>query len=381
MLGIAPRAAVVACWALYLSFVSVGRDFLSFQWDVLLLETGLHAALPPPSAALLRALVIRLHLQSGLVKLQSRDPTWRACTACAYHYETQPLPTPLGWYAHHLPPAVHRLSTAAALVLELGAPLLGLGPRRVRRLSFALLGGLQALIAATGNFAFFNVLTVALELWLLDDDAFARVPLPRRLREPRAPFRGTWRAIAGAAACVPVAAASLVTVAAHARERPLPEWLERFRRALQPLRSFNSYGLFAVMTTARPEIVVEGSDDGRHWRAYGFRYKPSGPRDAPRWVAPHQPRLDWQMWFAALGPPPRWFARFVRCLLEGSPDVLALLGTNPFPDRPPRYVRARLVELHATDLATQRRTGEWWRCEPAGTYFPECTLRSSPSAS
>jgi predicted DCC family thiol-disulfide oxidoreductase YuxK len=377
MLGFVPRAAVVACWALYLSFVAVGRDFLSFQWDVLLLETGLHAALPVPSAALLRALALRLHLESGLVKLRSGDPTWRACTACAYHYETQPLPTPVGWYAHHLPPAIQRASTGAALGLELGAPLLGIGPRRVRHLSFGLLAALQVLIAATGNFAFFNLLTMALELWLLDDEALARWPLLGRLRGPRAPFGGVWRALAGAAVCAPIAAASLTTIAAHLGERPLPAPLERFRRALEPLRSFNSYGLFAVMTTARPEIVIEGSDDGRDWRPYGFRYKPSGPRDPPRWVAPHQPRLDWQMWFAALGSPPRWFPRFLRRLLEGSPDVLALLATNPFPEHPPRYVRARLVELRATDLATHRRTGDWWRCEPVGTYFPECTLRSS----
>ena len=371
-LGVAPRVAALACWAFYLSFVATGGEFLSYQWDVLLLEAGLQGALDAP--LLLRWLVVRLHFQSGLAKLRSYDATWRALTACAYHYETQPLPTPLGWYAHHLPRPLQRLSTAVALGIELGAPGLGLGPRRARRAAFALLAGLQALIAATGNFAFFNLLSVALALWLLDDETLRRLPALRPLRDARPRALRPWRRAAGAAVWAAPAAASLSAFLAGVRERPLPAPLERLMARLAPLRSFNTYGLFSVMTTSRPEIVVEGSDDGQTWRAYAFRYKPSQPGDRPRWAAPHQPRLDWQMWFAALGPPPRWFTRFLRRLLEGSPEVLALLRANPFPAHPPRFVRAQLYDLRATDLATRRRTGAWWRRELVGTYVPAVTL-------
>jgi len=390
-LGIAPRLAVAASWALYLSFVSVGGEFLSFQWDALLLESGLHAALVAPaglrpglgrrapawaSSAVMRWLVFRLHFQSGLVKLRSRDPAWRGCTACTYHYETQPLPTPLGWYAHHLPRWFQRFSTAVALGIELGVPFVAFAPRRARRLACGVLGGLQALIALTGNYAFFNVLTLVLDLWLLDDEALGALP-PPRARRARTP--GPARQVGAALAWTPVALASVLafvlSFVARAGEGPLPRALERLVGWLDPLRSVNAYGLFAVMTTERPEIVVEGSDDGERWREYRFRHKPSAPEQPPRWVAPHQPRLDWQMWFAALGPPPRWFARFLARLLEGSPDVLALLGENPFPDGPPRFVRALLYEYRVTDLETRRRTGAWWRRELVGTYFPASALR------
>jgi hypothetical protein len=327
------------------------------------------------AGVLLRWLAFRLHFQSGFVKLRSRDETWRRCTACAYHYETQPLPTRLGWYAHHLPRPVHRVSTAAALAIELGAPFLGFAPRPARKMGFSALAGLQALIAATGNYAFFNVLTVAIAAWMLDDDSFhALHRLARFTRRPARRRRGMLvRAcggtISGALSAV-LAIASTVTFAAHLRRRPLPTSLAALNRLIDPFRSVSAYGLFAVMTTARPEIVVEGSNDGAVWREYLFRYKPSRPQDAPRTVAPHQPRLDWQMWFAALGSPPSWFVAFLARLLEGSPDVLKLLKANPFPDRPPRYVRALLYRYRMTDLETKRRTGAWWQRELIGTYFP-----------
>lgn len=130
-------------------------------------------------------------------------------------------------------------------------------------------------------------------------------------------------------------------------------------RRLEPFRSFNSYGLFAVMTTSRPEIIVEGSNDGVTWRAYEFKYKPGDVKRRPRFVAPHQPRLDWQMWFAALGDYRHnpWLLDFCQRLLEGSRPVLALLERNPFPQRPPRYIRAVVYDYRFTDLATRRNTG------------------------
>ncbi|HVV51551.1 MAG TPA: lipase maturation factor family protein [Polyangia bacterium] len=391
MLGLAPRLTTAAAWALYLSFVTVGGEFLSFQWDALLLEAGLSTALLAArapsgepswgSAALLRWLLFRLHVQSGLVKLQSGDPSWRRCTACAYHYQTQPLPTRLGWYAHHLPRPIQIASTAAALGVELGAPFLVFAPRRLRRLGFGAMAGLQALIAATGNYAFFNLLTGVLSLWALDDDSLRwlrRAVRPARAARPRPAWLRRLAGIVHGTLVAAVAAVSALTFSRGGGAGRLARAASRLDRAIAPLRSINPYGLFAVMTTRRPEIAIEGSADGRVWREYAFRYKPSRLEDAPRWVAPHQPRLDWQLWFAALGAPPPWFASLLRRLLEGSPEVLRLFRGDPFPDRPPRYVRALLYEYRMTDLPTKRRTGRWWERALLGPYFPTCTLAEVP---
>jgi hypothetical protein len=143
-----------------------------------------------------------------------------------------------------------------------------------------------------------------------------------------------------------------------------------------PLRVVSGYGLFAVMTTRRQEIVVEGSRDGRTWLPYEFPYKPGDPMRRPRFVAPLQPRLDWQMWFAALGDYRQspWYLSFSQRLLEGSRPVLGLLAKNPFPDSPPRYLRGVLYDYHFTDAATRRATGAWWRREESGRFGPVLTL-------
>jgi hypothetical protein len=145
---------------------------------------------------------------------------------------------------------------------------------------------------------------------------------------------------------------------------------------LQPLRTINSYGLFAVMTTERREIIVEGSNDGTNWLAYDFKYKPGDVNRRPRFVEPFQPRLDWQMWFAALGNVQQspWFGNFCKRLLQGSPDVLALLEKNPFPKHPPRFIRAELYDYQFTSPAERRATGAWWRREPVGEYLPPVSL-------
>jgi predicted DCC family thiol-disulfide oxidoreductase YuxK len=388
MLNLAPRLSAAALWSLYLSYVSAGREFLSFQWDALLLEMGLLGAMtaPPglrpglgreaPSAmdvALFRLLVFRLYLGSGISKLQSGDRTWRELTAFNHYYETAPLPTRGGWYAHHLPPRVQKLSTAATLALETAAPLLALAPRRPRQWAFTLFSLLQGGIIATGNYGFFNFQSLILGLWLLDDEALSRV-LPLEPATPPEP-RPLWRSLLGTAVATPflVLGASEL-LARFGLPRQPPRALERLDAWARPLRSVNSYGLFSVMTVRRPEISIEGSNDGEHWREYPFRYKVSRLDKAPRQVAPHQPRLDWQMWFAALRSPPGWFLALLVRLLEGSPQVLTLFEDNPFKEHPPRYVRAVLYDYRMTDMATRRSTGEWWRREPLGLYIPPVSL-------
>jgi hypothetical protein len=386
MLGVAPRITSALLWSLYLSFVSVGRDFLAFQWDALLLESGAHAVLvaPPgmrprfdrePSRAavlMMRWLLFRLSFGSGWSKLRSGDPTWRDGTACVYHYETQPLPTRLGWYANQLPLAVQKASTAFAVASELGGSLLAFAPRRLRYVGLAMTSAMQLAIAATGNYGFFNLLTATIALWLLDDDAFARLAPHTREVKPALAER-----IVTVGAAIPVALLSAIQLTELDVESKTPPKLRRVWSAVDLLRSLNRYGLFSVMTTKRPEIVIEGSDDGETWRPYAFRYKPGDPRRAPRWVAPHQPRLDWQMWFAALSHPPPWFLRLLVRLLEGSPEVIGLLESTPFPGAPPRFVRALLYDYTMTDRRTRARTGAWWKREELGVYFPAVSLVST----
>ncbi len=366
-LGLVPRLAAAVAWAAYLSFVTAGRVFMRFQWDTLLLEAGLHALFGRPRRWLMRTLALRLQLESGIAKLASHDRTWRDLTACCHHNETQPLPTPLGWYAHHLPRRVLRFGTALALLVECGVPALLFGPRRVRKAAVAILTGFQGLIAATGNYAFFNALTAVLTFSALERPA-AR---PTGVRRLGAALEAALEALP--AGGLGVLGLTELSSTLRPRTRPIA-LVERLATVTAPLHAVNSYGLFSMMTTTRPEIVVEGSNDGDHWAEYPFRYKPGDPTRRPPWVAPHQPRLDWQMWFAALGPAPAWFATFLARLLEGAPDVLALLDGNPFPAAPPRFVRARLYDYEMTDLPTRRRTGAWWTRREIGSYVPACTL-------
>jgi hypothetical protein len=352
-----PRTALAACLVLWLSICSAGQDFLSFQWDVLLLEAGflaLFADESPLRIGLFRWLLFRLMIFSGLVKLLSGDPVWHNLTALQFHYETQPLPTPLAWYMYQLPLWFHKLSTGFVFLAELGAPLLFFAPRRWRRIGGWITIGMQVLILLTGNYTFFNILTIALAMFLFIEPG----------REDRR------RAVSiGLAGFIGVVSGLLFLELFSVQVPGGNEVL----RMVGPLRIVNSYGLFAVMTTTRPEIVVEGSNDGVTWAAYEFRYKAGDVMRAPPVVAPHQPRLDWQMWFAALGSyrQNRWFTNFMVRLLQGEPAVLRLLETNPFPAAPPKYVRGELYLYHFT------RWGEraWWRREDRGIYFPPVSLQ------
>jgi predicted DCC family thiol-disulfide oxidoreductase YuxK len=390
--GIAPVPILALLWIDYLSLSVVGREFLSYQWDALLLETGFlgiflaplvlrerrGVAEEPPRLArwLLLWLLFRLMVGSGAIKLASGDPMWRELTALSVHFETQPLPTPLAWYVHQLPLSITKALTATAIGLELLGPFLVLTPRRPRRLGFALLAGSQLVIALTGNYAFFNLLTIALCLFLLDDEALGFVG-PYRFEGPRVPtYARRLVLIAITIVTVPV---SLVAFAASFRSTPeAASFVAPMADLIAPFRSVNTYGLFAVMTPTRPEIVIEGSNDGQQWVAYEFKYKPGDLQRRPPWVAPHQPRLDWQMWFAALEGHERsaWYRNFCVRLLQGSPDVMALLARNPFPNGPPRYVRGTLYRYRLTDAATWRARRTWWTREPLGEYSPAISLRT-----
>jgi Lipase maturation factor len=360
--GFWQRTALAGCLVLWLSVCTAGQDFFSFQWDILLSEAGFLALFLDQSAVrilLFRWLIFRLMFFSGAIKLLSGDPAWRNLTAMTYHYETQPLPTPLAWHMHQAPAGFQKASTAFTFVVELIVPLLFFAPKRIRHGAAWLTIGLQVLILTTGNYTFFNLLTIILAMALFIEWDVSR-------DESRA-HRGVSVVLAAF-----IGSMSLLLFL-ELFSINLPPGGSAFMRAVSPLRIVNSYGLFAVMTTKRQEIVVEGSNDGNSWLAYEFPYKPGDVMRAPPVVAPHQPRLDWQMWFAALGTyqENRWFVNFMLRVLQGEPAVLRLLRYNPFPNAPPKYVRARLYLYHFT------RWGEkaWWTREERGLYFPAVSLK------
>ncbi len=406
IVGLAPMPMLIALWVLYLSLFHAGQMFLSFQWDILLLETGFVAiflapgrwwaglfprAHPPRLVLfLLLWLLFRVLFESGAVKLTWNDHAlgpdgtpvwnaWEALKAMDFHYWTQPLPVWTSWYAAKLPDRLQGISVVAVFIIELLVPFFIFGPRFLRVTAFALISVFMGLIAATGNYTFFNVLTLLLTLLLLDDRCWPR--FMRKCIESSDPpwlARPTrWRS----AVLVPFAVVALLIgsfqvmhaafPAAHYRE-PLESKL-----GIRSVHLVNGYGLFRRMTETRPEIVVEGSLTGRDWTAYEFRWKAGDLSRAPGFNTPHQPRLDWQMWFEALrfervhrqtkqvqpNHMSPWFQRFLLRLMEGSPDVLALLGENPFPDAATKYVRVALYQYRFTTQDEREATGDWWHRE------------------
>ena len=390
MTGLVPVLSLALLFVLYLSLTIAGQTFLSFQWDILLLETGFLALFFAPwqwrmkmgSRArfsqvgffLLKLLLFKLMLMSGVVKLTSGDDSWWNLTALDYYYWTQPLPTVIGWWADQHAEWFKKFSVAFCLVVEIVVPFFIWAPRRLRHIAAGLLIFLQLAIAATGNYCFFNLLTIALCLLLFDDTFFVKagtvrcaVPGPRSAR--------ALPAMAVLVTILPVNAMLIISAF-----KPNAEWPRPIATIAGYLDSFhvvNGYGLFRVMTRTRPEIIIEGSADGTEWLPYEFRWKPGDVNRAPQWVAPHQPRLDWQMWFAALGTYRQnpWFVSLLQRLLHNAPDVTSLLARNPFPNAPPQYVRAKLFEYHFASAEEHRATGAWWTREERGEYLPPVSLQ------
>jgi hypothetical protein len=376
--GLAQRWGFIFLWILYLSVTTAGGEFLSFQWDNLLLEAGLLAAVlspgqlrlsrslvesgePPPIAdRVLEFLLFRLVFFSGVVKLASGDPTWRDLTALQFHFGTQPLPTWTSWIAHQFPGALLRGFCALSILLELIAPLLIFFSRRMRMAGVAGILALQLGFAATGNFGFFNLLSFALCIPLFGgrEATASRARWPATFLLVAALWIGGWQSLDR------VTGRSLLPGAV----RMTLEWAA-------PFRSFNDYGLFAVMTKERPELVFEASADGITWREIEFRWKPGDLARRPRFTGPHMPRLDWQMWFAALeGEPPPWVLRFVRRVLERSPQVLDLLAEEEANAPLPRFVRVLLYDYRFTTVSERRESGRWWTRELLRVATPSFAL-------
>jgi hypothetical protein len=417
-----PRFSFFVCFLCFLSFVAAAQVFSGYQSDGMLLEAGFLAlflspagfwpgfgASSPPSRAsyfLLQWEWFRIYFESGLVKLLSGDTEWRHFTAMDQYYQNCPLPTWIGYYVQHLPHWFHAATAGATLVMELGIVFLLFLPRRWRLICFFIVTPWEIAVILTANYTFLNYLVLVLGFLLLDD-GYLRCLIPARFSfwknaaekpeyesslqpepslsilndappQPRRPKLSHWQAIKFALSAVLLTLIAYVTTAEMILlpfpDAPLPT---SPISALAPFRIANRYGLFAIMTRGLYQIEFQGSNDGRNWTAYPFRYKPQALNEAPGIYAPYQPRFDWNLWFASLGD---WQQNNIvplteESLLAGSPSVLHLFAGNPFPDTPPRYVRAVLWQYWFTSLKQKRDTGDWWTRKLLGLYAPVVTLR------
>jgi hypothetical protein len=391
------------------------------------LMPGWGASHPPSRASwfLLQWEWFRIYFESGMVKLESGDPQWRNFTAMDEYYQNGPLPTWIGWYVEHLPHWFHAATVGGTLALELAIVFMLFFPQRVRLICFCIVTPWETGVILTANYTFLNYLVLALGFLLLDDRFLMRfVPARFRPSEPEAtPEPRLDLADDAPISIFAMSEADTATDEALAQESERPSiksrqaresrpafylwiaglWATAFMltwiaydttaemiaipfrdvhlpaapiEALEPFRIANQYGLFAVMTRGRYEIEFQGSNDGVNWMAYEFRNKPQAVNEAPRIYAPYQPRFDWNLWFASLGD---WRENEIvpiteERLLVGDNDVLALFRRNPFPQVPPRYVRAVLWQYWFTSVDEKRSTGDWWRRESLGLYAPELTM-------
>jgi hypothetical protein len=370
-------------WALYQSIVNIGQTFYSFGWESLLLEVGLLTAffgsglMAPPTLLiwLLRWVLFRLEFGAGLIKLRG-DPCWRNLTCLFYHHETQPMPNPLSWYAHNLPRWFHKLEVLGNHFAQIVAPLLLFTPQPVASIGGAVMILTQCWLVLTGNFAWLNVLTIALGLTAFDDH-YVYSHILRFAPHTLAPLPDWWQALSGVLTLV------VITLSYW----PVRNMLSRGQLMNASFNNFhfvNTYGAFGTVTRERYEIVIEGTNGeagraGATWQEYEFKGKPGDPYRRPPQVAPYHLRLDWLMWFAAMGGPYSypWFIVLIVRLLEGDVPTLKLLRRNPFPDGPPRYVRALLYRYRFTSPKERRETGAWWNRTLVGLYLPAMRLRDT----
>jgi hypothetical protein len=385
--GFANAIAMALLWALYLSFVHIGQDWYGYGWEIQLLETGFLAIFlcplldprpfprrPPPVPViwLHRWLIFRIMLGAGLIKLRG-DPCWRDLSCLDTHYETQPIPNPLSPFFHFLPRPLHQAGVLYNFLAELIAPWFALGPRRLRHAAGAVMLLFQLLLILSGNLSFLNYLTIVPVLACFDDSLLRRV-VPRRIasRAERA------EALGRASRAQQVAAWAVAALVALLSVNPVANLLSAqqiMNTSFDRLDLVNTYGAFGSVGKERLEIVFEGTDDEvitdhTLWKEYPFQCEPVDPARRPCLVAPYQPRLDWQIWFAAMSTPERypWTLHLVWKLLHGDPGALSLFAGDPFPKRPPRTVRAELYRYRFARPGSPG--GVWWTRERIGTWIP-----------
>ncbi|MFY2859344.1 lipase maturation factor family protein [Mycobacterium sp. THU-M104] len=373
----------LALWVLYLSIVNVGQAWYSFGWESLLLETGFltiflgNDRTAPPVLALwmARLLLFRVEFGAGLIKMRG-DPCWRDLTCLYYHHETQPMPGPLSWFFHHLPKPLHRIEAAGNHFAQLIVPFGLFAPQPVASTAAAIIVATQLWLVASGNFAWLNWVTILLACSVIDDSAWGMLlPVPAHSALASPPV---WFTALVLAFTVTVLFLSYWPV----RNMLSPH--QRMNLSFNPFHLVNTYGAFGSVGRVRREVVIEGTDDAKItgqtvWREYEFKGKPGAVRRLPRQWAPYHLRLDWLMWFAAISPDyaQPWLRPLLQRLLSNDRPTLHLLRHNPFPDCPPRYVRAQLYQYRFTTPAELRRVRAWWHRTPVGGYVAPMTLRQA----
>ena len=367
-------------WVLYLSFVNVGQTFYSFGWETLLLEAGFLAIFLGGWSTtasmwlvwMYRWLLFRIMFGAGLIKIRG-DACWRDLTCLNYYFETQPIPNALSWYFHWLPEGVHKAGVAINHVVELIVPFGYFAPQPISGIAALLTIGFQGVLIVSGNLSWLNWLTLVLCIPALDDRFLSWLPLsPPPLHEAALVHRGAMYALAAVVAVLSVAPTLNMLSASQV-----------MNTSFEPLHLVNTYGAFGTITRTRYEIVIEGTDEPRvtpdtAWRAYEFKGKPGDPARGGPQIAPYHLRLDWLMWFEAFSPRPQdeWFIALLQQLLRGDAATLALLKTNPFPDRAPRFLRARYYRYWFTTADERRQTGRWWNRELVNEYVRPITIEA-----
>jgi Lipase maturation factor len=408
--GYANAILLAVLWAMYMSIVHIGQIWYGYGWETQLLETGFLSIFlsplldprpfpkrPPPILViwLFRWLGFRIMIGSGLIKLRG-DPCWRDLTCLYYHYETQPIPSPISRYLHFAPLWFHKLGTGWNHFVELIVPWFSFGPRYARHTAGLLLVSFQIFLIISGNLSFLNYLTV-IPFLACFDDTFWRPILPNALvsrcshadvRRP-AEMDSPVFDLPDAHACqddvkasrlqigVSIALSILIGYLSIAPVTNLISNRQMMNASFDPLDLVNTYGAFGAVGKERFEIVFEGTDDpvitgDSKWKEYEFKAKPGDPSRRPAFVAPYQPRIDWQIWFAAMASPADypWTFHFVWKLLHNDPPTLSLIANNPFPNGPPHYIRARLYRYQFTPPGEK----DWWKREPVGEWLPALSV-------
>ena len=387
--GYANGLLLAVLWALYLSFVHVGQEWYGYGWEIQLTETGFLAiflgplldARPFPRYApprliigLFRWLIVRIMLGAGLIKVRG-DEIWRNSTALYYHFETQPIPGPLSRWFHFLPRTLLQVGVGFNWLAELVAPFFAFGPRAARHLAGLVMVLFQLSIVLSGNLSFLNWLTIVPALACFDDGFWARL-LPRRLVQRAAAAA----AAPGAEAAQPLRPAAWVVTAVVAllSIQPVLNLVSAgqvMNTSFDPLGLVNTYGAFGTVGQERLNVVFEGTTDENPsdraaWRPYPYKGLPVALDKRPPQIAPYQLRLDWQMWFAAMASPAEypWTVHLVWKLLHNDPGAVGLFADNPFPDRPPRYIRA--VRYRYTFARPGNPAGHWWTRERVDVWLP-----------
>ncbi|WP_067466990.1 lipase maturation factor family protein [Nocardia amamiensis] len=367
-------------WVLYLSIVNVGQAWYSFGWESLLLEVGFLAIFlgndrtAPPLLVLWSArwLLFRVEFGAGLIKMRG-DACWRDLTCLYYHHETQPMPGPLSWFFHHMPKPLHRVEVAANHFAQLVVPFGLFAPQPVASIAAAIILVTQLWLVLSGNFAWLNWATIILAGSAISQSSAAAVlPVPT---PPSLPGPPPWFA------ALVIAFTVLVVFLSYWPVRNMISSHQLMNRSFNPYHLVNTYGAFGTVGRIRFEVVIEGTDDQAiteqtQWTEYEFKGKPGNLRRLPRQWAPYHLRLDWLMWFAAFSPhyARDWLGPFLVRLLENDRATLRLLRRNPFPESPPRYVRAQLYEYRFTTPGELVRTRAWWHRTLVSRYVPPLAL-------